>query len=96
MPRLGLFQHVGFVAPDKPRGRLGGDDAPRELDTPVNWLVRAKHNRCLPDGDGDKLWTNTSAGAALGEITFTLAARDMPKAREIGAPKVSNRSNDAG
>ncbi len=28
----------------------------RELDTPVDWLVRAKHNRCLPDGDGDKLW----------------------------------------
>jgi hypothetical protein len=38
----------------------------RELDTPVDWLVRAKHNRCLPDGDGDKLWAHTSAGAALG------------------------------
>jgi hypothetical protein len=26
-----------------------------ELDTPVDWLVRPKHNRCVPDGDGDKL-----------------------------------------
>jgi hypothetical protein len=37
---------------------------PRELGTPVDWLVRAKHNRCLPDGD--KLWEHLSAGAALG------------------------------
>jgi hypothetical protein len=33
----------------------------RELDTPVDWLVRARHNRCLPDGEGDKLWAHTSA-----------------------------------
>ena len=39
-----------------------------ELDTPVDWLVRAKHNRCLPDGEGGKLWAYTSAGAALREI----------------------------
>ncbi len=25
------------------------------LGTPADWLVRAKHNRCLPDGDGEKL-----------------------------------------
>ena len=57
----------------------------RELDTPVDWLVRAKHNRCLPDGDGDgdKLWAHTSAGAPLGEITFTMAARDKQKARTV-------------
>jgi len=23
----------------------------QELGAPVDWLVRAKHNRCLPDGD---------------------------------------------
>ena len=51
----------------------------RELETPLDWLVRAKRNRCLPDGD--KLWAHTSAGAALGEITFTMAARDKQKAR---------------
>jgi hypothetical protein len=27
-----------------------------ELGTPADWLVRAKHNRCLPDEDGEKLW----------------------------------------
>jgi hypothetical protein len=35
----------------------------RELDTPVEWLVQARCNRCLPDGGGDKLWTHASAGA---------------------------------
>lgn len=44
----------------------------RDLETPVDWLVRAKHNRCLPDGDGDKLWAYTTKGEALGEITFTM------------------------
>lgn len=28
----------------------------QEMETPADWLVRAKHNRCLPDGDGEKLW----------------------------------------
>ena len=55
----------------------------RELDTPVYWLVRAKHNFRLPSGEGDKLWAYTSAGAALGEITFMLAARDTQKARTL-------------
>jgi hypothetical protein len=55
----------------------------RELGTPVDWLVRAKHNRCLPDGDGDKLWAHTTTGAALGEITFTMAARDKQAARTV-------------
>lgn len=55
----------------------------RELDAPVDWLVRAKHNRCLPDGDGDKLWAHTSGGAPLGEITFTMAARDKQTARTV-------------
>ena len=55
----------------------------RELNTPADWLVRAKHNRCLPDGHGDKLWAHTTAGAALGEITFTMAARDKQRARTV-------------
>ena len=53
------------------------------LGTPTDWLVRAKHNRCLPDGDGEKLWAHTSAGAALGEITFTMPGRDDQKARKV-------------
>lgn len=53
------------------------------LDTPADWLVRAKHNRCLPDGDGEKLWAHTTAGEALGEITFTMPARDEQKSRKV-------------
>jgi Transposase Tn5 dimerisation domain/Transposase DNA-binding len=51
----------------------------RELETPADWLVRAKHNRCLPGGD--TLWAYTTTGAALGEITFTIPAREKQKAR---------------
>jgi hypothetical protein len=53
------------------------------LDTPADWLVRAKHNRCLPEGDGEKLWAYTTAGEALGEITFTLPARGDHKSRKV-------------
>lgn len=51
------------------------------LGTPADWLVRAKHNRCLPEGE--KLFSHTCAGAPLGEIVFTLGARDGQKAREV-------------
>lgn len=53
------------------------------LGTPVDWLMHAKHNRCLPEGDGEKLWANTTAGAALGEITFTMPARDEQKSPNV-------------
>ncbi len=53
------------------------------LGTPADWLVRAKHNRCLPDGDGEKLWAHTTAGGALGEITFTMPGRDEQKPRKV-------------
>ncbi|WP_291991684.1 IS4 family transposase [Candidatus Accumulibacter sp. ACC003] len=43
------------------------------LGTPADWLIRAKHNRCLPQGG--KLWAATLAEAPLGEIEFTLASR---------------------
>ncbi|MEC5161771.1 hypothetical protein RCH08_002915 [Janthinobacterium sp. CG_S6] len=43
----------------------------------------AKHNRCLPDGDGEKLWAHTTAGEAMGEITFTMPAREEQKARKV-------------
>ncbi|MCP5248450.1 MAG: hypothetical protein H6942_07915 [Candidatus Accumulibacter sp.] len=43
------------------------------LGTPADWLIRARHNRCLPQGG--KLWAATLAKAPLGEIEFTLASR---------------------
>jgi hypothetical protein len=55
----------------------------QEMGTPADWLVRAKHNRCLPDGDGEKLWAYTTAGQAAGEIAFTLPARDEQKSRKV-------------
>jgi len=53
----------------------------QELGTPADWLVRAAHNRCLPDGD--KLWQYTSAGEPVGEISFAMAARHGVKARTV-------------
>ena len=51
------------------------------LNSPADWLVRAQHNRCLPDGG--KLWDQTCAGEALGEILFAMASRQGQKAREV-------------
>jgi hypothetical protein len=50
----------------------------QELECPVDWLVRAAHNRCLPNSD--KLWPYATEGAPLGEIEFVLAARPGAKA----------------
>jgi hypothetical protein len=55
----------------------------RDLGTPADWLVRAKHDRCLPDEDGAKLWAATTSGTALGEIEFTLGAREGRKVRKV-------------
>ena len=53
----------------------------RQLDCPVDWLVRAAHNRCLPNSD--KLWPHVTEGEPLGEIEFALAARPGTKARIV-------------
>jgi hypothetical protein len=53
----------------------------RDLDTPADWLVRATHNRSV--ADGEKLWAHTCGSTMLGEITFTLPARDEQKARPV-------------
>jgi hypothetical protein len=55
----------------------------RELGTPADWLMRAKHNRCVPEADGDKLWDYTTAEQALGEITFTVSSREKQTARTV-------------
>jgi hypothetical protein len=53
----------------------------QELGAPADWLVRAKHNRCLPGGD--KLWAHTCAGEVLGQIEFAMPARHGVKARMV-------------
>lgn len=53
----------------------------RQLDCPVDWLVRAAHNRCLPDSE--KLWPHVTEGEPLGEIEFALAARPGTRARIV-------------
>lgn len=53
----------------------------QELGTPADWLVRAKHNRCLPEGQ--RLWSYTQAGEPLGEMVFTMASRQGQKARQV-------------
>lgn len=53
----------------------------QQLDCPVDWLVRAAHNRCLPDSE--KLWPHVTEGEPLGEIEFALAARPGTKARIV-------------
>lgn len=53
----------------------------QDMGTPADWLVRAKHNRCLPEGQ--KLWSHTCAGEPLGEIVFTMPSRQGQKARPV-------------
>ena len=53
----------------------------RDLGHPADWLIRSQHNRALPEGG--KLWGEVMAGDALGEIRFTLPARQGAGAREV-------------
>jgi hypothetical protein len=51
------------------------------LGTPADWLIRAQHNRCLPEGG--KLWSATRAQEPLGEIEFTLGSRQGQAERTV-------------
>lgn len=51
------------------------------MGTPADWLIRAQHNRCLPEGG--KLWAATCAQNPLGEIEFTLASRHGQAERTV-------------
>jgi hypothetical protein len=53
----------------------------RELQTPVDWLVRSKHNRALVEGT--KLWPQVTATQALGSIGFTMPSRQGKAARHV-------------
>ena len=52
-----------------------------ETGCPADWLLRSQHNRVLPEGG--KLWDEVLSGEPLGEIRFTLAARQGQKARQV-------------
>ena len=51
------------------------------LATPVDWLLRSKHNRTL--SGGDKLWSRVMNSEPLGEIRFVMASRKGQRAREV-------------
>ena len=53
----------------------------RDLDTPVDWLLRSRHNRTL--SEGGKLWSRVTDTEPLGEIRFTMASRQGQRAREV-------------
>ena len=86
------YERIAEMAPDMPSTRLVYV-ADREADlmalmecadalgNPADWLVRAAHNRCLPEGD--KLWERATRGEAVGQIAFTMAARQGVKARTV-------------
>ena len=69
-----------YVA-DREGDILGLMQRAEALGTPADWLVRAKHNRCLPEGD--KLFDRACAGASLGKIAFTMPARHGIKERKV-------------
>ena len=51
------------------------------LGYPADYVLRAQHNRCLPQGG--KLWPATLATPSLGEIEFTLGPRTRQPARTV-------------
>jgi len=51
------------------------------LGTPVDWLVRSRHNRTL--SGADKLWSSVVQSEPLGEIRFVMASRQGQRAREV-------------
>jgi hypothetical protein len=86
------YERIAEMAPQLPATRLvyvadrESDLMPlmqraQTLATPADWLVRAAHNRCLPDGD--KLWAATTRGEPAGQIEFVMAARHGVKPRTV-------------
>jgi hypothetical protein len=51
------------------------------LGCPADYLLRAQHNRCLPQGG--KLWPTVLAAPPLGDIEFTLPGRANRPARQV-------------
>ena len=55
----------------------------RDLGTPADWLLRAKHNRALPGGEGRKLWAHVLETKPLGTVRFTLPPGRGRQARAV-------------
>lgn len=53
----------------------------QDLGTPVDWLVRATHNRAL--AEGEQLWAHTCEGQLRGQIKFAMPTRHGVKARTV-------------
>jgi hypothetical protein len=53
----------------------------RDLGCPADWLIRAQHNRVLPEGQ--RLWDHAAQAEPLGEIRFMLHGRQRQKARQV-------------
>ncbi|HRF13692.1 MAG TPA: IS4 family transposase [Candidatus Accumulibacter phosphatis] len=66
---------------DREADILGMMQRAHALETPADWMVRSKHNRCLPEGG--KRWAKVRSGEALGEIEFLLPARGKEAARPV-------------
>ena len=86
------YQRIAEMAPEVPNTRLvyladrEADLMPlmkcaQELGTPADWLIRAKHNRCLPNHP--KLWEHTTESEPVGQISFTMPSRKGIKARQV-------------
>ncbi|CAB3774884.1 IS4 family transposase [Paraburkholderia humisilvae] len=58
---------------------------------PADWLIRARHNRVLPEGQ--RLWDHATQAEPLVEIRFTLPRRQRQKAREVHQQIWSRRIN---
>lgn len=69
-----------YVA-DREADMVGLMQRAQDLGTPADWLIRAQHNRCLPQGG--KLWAEVLAETPLGEIEFTLASRQGQPERAV-------------
>jgi hypothetical protein len=53
----------------------------QHLAHPADWLVRAAHNRCVPDGG--KLFDVATSEAPMGELSFTMTSRHGVKGRLV-------------
>jgi hypothetical protein len=54
-----------------------------DLGQPVDWLVRATHDRVTEAPEGLKLWEGFTAAHPVGTFEFTLPARPGQGARDV-------------
>ena len=63
----------------------------QQLGTPADWLIRAKHNRCLPESK--RLWEHAAEGEPSGEMSFVMPSREGQKARTVRQQLWAKRVN---